>query len=65
LNVDGILLDPITDGFDPFGLEQEMVVDEVDRPVAKLLEVLELGDYVSGTSRAPFATGIRARSASW
>ena len=53
LNRHAGLLNSVADRFDPFGLQQEVVVHEIDRTIALLLQMLELRDHVSGASRPP------------
>ena len=45
----------VADRLDALGLEQEVVVDEVDRAVAVLLQLLELGEHVRRGPGAPLA----------
>ncbi len=47
--------DPVANRFDPLGLQQEMVVDEIHGAVAVLLEVLELGNHMRRAPRPPLA----------
>ena len=42
LDRDAAVVDPRADRLDALGLQQEMIVDEVDRAVALLLQLLEL-----------------------
>ena len=42
--------DALADRLDPLGLQQKMIVDEIDRPVAAFFEVLELAHHVRGQS---------------
>ena len=39
---------PLADRFDALGLQQEMIVDKIDRAVAVRLQMLELLDHVLG-----------------
>ena len=55
LDRDAVVDDPLADRLDALGLQQEVVVDEVDRAVAVLLELLELVDDVRRAARAPLA----------
>ena len=55
LDRDVVVDDPLADGLDALGLEQEVVVHEVDGAVAVLLELLELRHHVLRAPRAPLA----------
>jgi hypothetical protein len=47
--------DAFADRFDPLGLQQEMIVDEVHRALPSLLQMLEFCHHVRGAARTPFA----------
>ena len=50
---DFLVDDALADRLDPLRLQQEMIVDEIDRAVAQLFEMLELGDDVLRAAGAP------------
>ena len=55
LDLDTPIVEALTDGLDPFRLEQEMVVHKVNRTVPQFLEMLELLHDVLRAPRAPLA----------
>src|SRR5208282_6930648 len=46
---------PFADGFDPLGLQQEVIVDKVHRTVAVFLQMIEFREHVLVAAGAPFA----------
>ena len=55
LDLEAAVVDSLADRLDPLRLQEEVVVHEVDGAVAVLLQLLELGEDVLGTARAPLA----------
>src|SRR6185436_17730397 len=45
----------LADRFNAFWLQQEMIVDKIDGPVAAFFEVLEYVHHMLGSTRAPLA----------
>ncbi|ALA57134.1 hypothetical protein NITMOv2_0698 [Nitrospira moscoviensis] len=55
LDRETLLPDPAANGLDTLRLQQEVIVYEIDGPIAKLLEMLQLGHHMGRAAGPPFA----------
>ena len=60
LNAQFLLHDPCADGLDAFGLQEKVIVDKIDGPVALRFKVCQFGDDMLRGLGAPF-TFVRDR----